>query len=58
MPRWSFLTKSGNIWDKEVMAKVIKRCIILHNMLVEARRNGYVSKLWELAEDGVVMGYF
>lgn len=34
------------MWSREKMAKVINVCIIMHNMVVEMRRDRYESEIW------------
>lgn len=40
------------------MVLTINTSIILHNMIVEARLNGYKSELWKLTEDSLNNGMF
>ena len=35
------------------MVMIMKACLILHNMIVELRRDDYDSQLWELASSAV-----
>lgn len=44
--------------DRVLVARVMKAAIILHNMVVKARRDGYKSELWPLAKKAVEMGLF
>lgn len=56
--RWALIAKPCSTWDRAFAGEVMKAAIILHNMVVEARRDGYKSELWSLAEDAVEKGLF
>lgn len=56
--RWHILNKPCMFWDEDIMKKTMKAAIILHNMVVESRRDGYESELWKEAIDVVESGYF
>ncbi|KAK9057219.1 hypothetical protein SSX86_024586 [Deinandra increscens subsp. villosa] len=40
--RFAFLRHPCLVWDKEMMGKVMKACIIIHNMIVEDERDTYL----------------
>lgn len=54
--KWHILSRPGRYWSKAFMGKVVKCCIILHNMAVENREadEGRAFESQELAE--VVVG--
>lgn len=54
----SFFVKAGKIMGQNGTAKVLKCAISLYNMAVEARCNGYESKLFDLAHDAAIRGTF
>lgn len=56
--RWHILAKPCNLWDLDIMNKTVKCAIILHNMIVEWRRDGYHSELWRDALDAIGKGMF
>lgn len=56
--RWGFLQKPCTLWDRDTVAKVVKCAVILHNMVVEARRDGYDCEFSSLAESAVKDGHF
>lgn len=58
MSRWALLSKPCLSWDRCFVAKVMQAAIILHNMVVEARRDGYHSELWILAEIAAKRGFY
>uniref|UniRef100_A0A0D2ZXL8 DDE Tnp4 domain-containing protein n=1 Tax=Brassica oleracea var. oleracea TaxID=109376 RepID=A0A0D2ZXL8_BRAOL len=39
--RFGIIKNPARIWDKAKIGKIIRACIILHNMIVEDERNGY-----------------
>ncbi|KAL0665817.1 hypothetical protein Bca4012_028521 [Brassica carinata] len=39
--RFAIVKNPALTWDKEKIAKIMRACIILHNMIVENERNGY-----------------
>lgn len=45
------------LWDEERALKVVQVAMVLHNLIVESRRNGYESELYTLAEDTVRKGF-
>jgi Plant transposon protein len=47
--RFHILARPCNFWYREDVADIMISCIILHNMAVEDRRDGYQSELLELA---------
>lgn len=51
--RWRTLHHPCMIWDKYVISKVITTAIILHDMILEYRRNGYDSDMFVEAEKAV-----
>lgn len=44
--------------DRDLAANTMQVAIIFHNMIVEARRDGYESELYKLVEVAVDRGYF
>ena len=46
MSRWALLASPCRLWEKKDANKVLIAAIILHNMIVESRRAGYVSEFW------------
>lgn len=56
--RWHILRYPCLFWDKSIMVKTIYACIILHNMIVECRRDGYASQLFEHAREAADSGMF
>lgn len=54
--RWHILSKPCNYHDKAVCKKVMEACIIMHNMVVEARRDGYASRLYDDGLQAVEQG--
>lgn len=56
--RWSLLSKPCATWDRVFAADVMKCGIIIHNMIVEARRDGYNSEFFSLASDAADKGFF
>lgn len=45
-------------WDRECMIFTMKEYLILHSMVVDMRRNGYESEIWELVKDEAKEGMF
>ncbi|XP_033140578.1 putative nuclease HARBI1 isoform X1 [Brassica rapa] len=41
--RFAIVKNPALTWDKEKIAKIMRACIILHNMIVENERNGYAQ---------------
>ncbi|XP_024016848.1 uncharacterized protein LOC112090241 [Eutrema salsugineum] len=39
--RFAIVKNPALIWDKEKIGRIMRACIILHNMIVEDERNGY-----------------
>ncbi|XP_033133217.1 uncharacterized protein LOC108870213 [Brassica rapa] len=39
--RFGIIKNPARIWDKAKIGKIMRACIILHNMIVEDERNGY-----------------
>ena len=56
--RWHILRHPCNFWDKKIMVLTIHACIILHNMVVEAHRDGYQSEIFVFAHNAVQNGMF
>lgn len=56
--RWALLAKPCLLWDRAFAGKVMKASIILHNMIVEERRDGYDSQICKLASEAVDRGFF
>jgi Plant transposon protein len=48
--RFAILKNPCRLHDRGAVSMVMKTCIILHNMIVEARRDGYKSQLFELQQ--------
>lgn len=45
-------------WDRRIIVDILLACVILHNMIVEARWDAYESKLFTLALAVVENGIF
>lgn len=58
LSRWYILCKPCMFHDKDIAKKVMEVCIILHNMIVELRRDGYESELFAEAEKAIEDGLF
>lgn len=58
LSRWHILAKPAMFHDKEICKLVMECCIILHNMIVEARRDGYESELFNEAKKSIERGMF
>lgn len=58
LSRWNLLEKPGKLWDRDRSGKVLKCAIILRNMIVKARHNGYKRELFELANMVVSKRFF
>ena len=56
LSRWHLLAKPCALWDRKLMFLTMKAAIILHNMILEWRRDGYVSEMWSKAEISVEQG--
>lgn len=54
---WALLGKPCMVIEWSFAAKVIQDCIILHNMVVDARKDGYHSELFRLVERAVDVGF-
>ncbi|KAL0666183.1 hypothetical protein Bca4012_028887 [Brassica carinata] len=39
--RFAIVKNPGLLWDKEKLRKIMRTCVILHNMIVENERGGY-----------------
>ena len=39
--RFAIVKNSALLWDKEKIGKIMRTCVILHNMIVEDERDGY-----------------
>ncbi|XP_033140906.1 uncharacterized protein LOC117131910 [Brassica rapa] len=39
--RFAIVKNPGRLWDKEKLGKIMRTCVILHNMIVENERGGY-----------------
>ena len=39
--RFAIVKNPGLLWDKEKLGKIMRTCVILHNMIVENERGGY-----------------
>jgi Plant transposon protein len=48
--RWHILNQPCRLASRDEMAKVMKACILMNNMIVEARRDNYESGIYEAAE--------
>lgn len=48
--RWHILKQPCRLAKRDEMANVMKACILMNNMIVEARRNSYESGMYEAAE--------
>lgn len=53
LSRWHILQRPCMFYDRARCVKVMKTAIIMHNMIVEARRDGYESQLFAIAEEAV-----
>lgn len=51
--RWHILRAPCRLWDKSMMLDTMKACVILHNMIVEMRRDDYASELWTLSVSAI-----
>lgn len=49
--RWALLVKPFILWERHRATNVMKTSIILHNMVVEARQDGYDSGLYYLPDE-------
>lgn len=56
--RWHLLMKPCMFHNKELGVLVMKTGIIMHSMIVEARRGGYDSNLFNIAESAVSSGNY
>lgn len=54
--RWHILAQPARFHDKEICKKVMQCCIIMHNMIVEIRRDGYDSELFNEAQKCIERG--
>uniref|UniRef100_A0A0D3BZX8 Nuclease HARBI1 n=1 Tax=Brassica oleracea var. oleracea TaxID=109376 RepID=A0A0D3BZX8_BRAOL len=41
--RFAIVKNSALLWDKEKIGKIMRTCVILHNMIVEDERHGYIQ---------------
>uniref|UniRef100_A0A0D3CQE2 DDE Tnp4 domain-containing protein n=1 Tax=Brassica oleracea var. oleracea TaxID=109376 RepID=A0A0D3CQE2_BRAOL len=41
--RFAIVKNPALLWDKEKIGKIMKTCVILHNMIVENERHGYAQ---------------
>uniref|UniRef100_A0A0D3CYM4 DDE Tnp4 domain-containing protein n=1 Tax=Brassica oleracea var. oleracea TaxID=109376 RepID=A0A0D3CYM4_BRAOL len=41
--RFSIFKNSALLWDKEKIGRIMRTCVILHNMIVENERDGYTQ---------------
>jgi Plant transposon protein len=48
--RFQVLQQPCRLHDRESTAKMIQACILMHNMVVESRRNGYERQCWKVIE--------
>jgi Plant transposon protein len=48
--RWHILKQPCCLSKRDEMSNVMKACILMNNMIVEARRNSYESGMYEAAE--------
>jgi glutathione S-transferase len=48
--RWHILKQPCRLTKRDEMANVMKACILMNNMIVEARRDNYESGMYEAAE--------
>jgi Plant transposon protein len=48
--RWHILKQPCRLASGDEMANVMKACILMNNMIVEARRDNYESGIYEAAE--------
>lgn len=55
---WSLLVKPCLFWDRDIMEKFVQTAVILDNMKVEGRRDGYDCNLCSLSNDAVPSGTF
>lgn len=53
MSRLNILSKPCIFSDRDIMTKIVNAAIILHNMVVDLRRDGYDSDIFELAKDSI-----
>lgn len=56
--RWHILKQPCNLWHKRIMVDTMNAFIILQNMIVEARREGYKSEIFEIAREAAETGMF
>lgn len=56
--RWDILRYPCLFCDREVMCTTMKACIILHNMIVEAQRDGYRSEPFDQVKEAIESGMF
>ncbi|XP_024013999.1 uncharacterized protein LOC112088076 [Eutrema salsugineum] len=50
--RFAIIKNPALFWDKEKIGKIMRACIILHNMIVENERNGYTQFDTKIFEQG------
>lgn len=55
---WELLAKLFTAIDRGLAAKIMQSVIMLHSLIVEARRDGYGSELYKLSLVAVDRGYF
>lgn len=48
MSRWQIMERLSRLEYREDMANIVMACICIHNMIVEARPDGYCSRLYDL----------
>ena len=41
--RFAIVRRPARFWDKEDLAKIMRACIILHNMIIEDERDTYAT---------------
>lgn len=56
--RWGLQGRLFTLWDRAFAGKVMKAYIFLHNMIVEARQDGYENELWALSETALEKVFF
>lgn len=58
LSRWHLLAKPCNYRDRKTINNIMKTAIIMHNMIVELRHDGYESQLFEEAKVAIERGIF
>lgn len=54
--RWASAMMSCMFHDRVAVSETVIGAVVLHNMVVASRRNGYESKLWRLVKEAMEKG--